>query len=492
MKHYTFIILLLFTLHLGSAEQKNVLFIAIDDLRPELGCYGNTLVKSPHIDALAKKGLLFQRAYCQQSVCNPSRASVLTGLRPDSTRVWDLSTHFRKNVPDVITLPQHFKNNGYTAVGMGKIFHNSLPDPQSWTVPQLQPAPTNQYSKKTFAAIRREKEEARAAGKSDFYIANRIRGPATEMEDIADDQRVDGALTTLAINQLQTLADSKNPFFMAVGYYLPHLPFTPPKKYWDLYNPLEIPLADNQYLPKGAPAVAFGDNAWGGTYELRDTMHFRTMPSPFEGSLEEEQQRHLKHGYYASISFVDTQIGKLLAELERLQLTENTIIVLWSDHGWKLGEHNGWCKQTNYEIDTRTPLLICTPQYQSEEKECKALVEFVDIYPSICALAGLPIPEHTQGRSLVPLINNPKMVWDHAAYSQFPRSHGSKKYMGYTIRTDRFRFVAWLDQTNNKVTETELYDHQNDPHENNNVVNDPQFSAVLEELASKLNTQFAY
>jgi arylsulfatase A-like enzyme len=251
-----------------------------------LGCYGVKEIVSPNIDALADRAVTFSRAYCQQAVCNPSRVSLLTGLRPDSAKVWDLVTEFRDTVPDAVTLPEHFKQHGYYTVGMGKIFHNPFPDPQSWTIPK-QPEPTGHrlYCAEVVQQLQQARAKARRAGMSKQQIGWRIRGPATDCEDVPDNQRHDGALCDLALEHLRQADSQKNPFFRAVGFILPHLPWTPPNRYWDLYDPAKIPLATNGFLPKGMPAVAFGDRSKGGMYELMDCMDFKDAPSPFEGSL---------------------------------------------------------------------------------------------------------------------------------------------------------------------------------------------------------------
>jgi iduronate 2-sulfatase len=461
-------------------DQPNVLFIAIDDLRPELGCYGVETIQTPRMDELAGQGVLFNRAYCQLAVCNPSRVSLLTGLRPDTNRVWDLVTEFRDTIPDAVTLPQQFSRNGYYTVGMGKIFHNSFPDPKSWTVPQQpRPAPTSSYSSDVREELARQRAEARANGMTAREIGNRIRGPATDVEDVPDNARVDGALTDLAIEQLRLASDQKDPFFVAVGYILPHLPWTPPKKYWDIYDPAEIPMAENDFLPQDMPPVAFGDRSFGGMYELRDCMDFRDAPSPFEGSLTEAERRRLKHGYYASVSFIDAQVGRLLDELDRLELREDTIIVLWGDHGWKLGEHNGWCKQTNFEIDTRVPMLIAAPGAEANGSTSDALVEFVDIYSTLCDLAGIPTPDELEGDSLTPLLEDASASVKDAAFSQFSRKHEGVQHMGYAARTDRWRYVEWVRLDTAETVAVELYDHANDAAENVNVAVKPEFESVI-------------
>jgi iduronate 2-sulfatase len=471
----------------GERPRPNVLFIAVDDLRPELGCYGVKEIKSPNIDRLAGRGLTFTRAYCQQAVCNPSRASLLTGLRPDSTRVWDLVTPLRDKLPDVVTLPQHFKQHGYYAVGMGKIYHNTFPDPPSWTIPE-QPAPTGYrlYSQAVLDKLKQARQAARDSGMSEQAIANRIRGPATDVEDVPDNRRFDGALCDLALEQLRKAAAEESPFFVAVGFILPHLPWTPPKKYWELYDPAAISPAANDFLPRGMPAVAFGDRSMGGMYELMDCMDFKDAPSPFEGSLSEARRRRLKHGYYASVSFIDAQIGRLLDELDRLGLADDTIVVLWGDHGWKLGEHNGWCKQTNFEIDTRSPLIVAAPGAKAAGKSTAALAEFVDIYPTLCELAGLPVPGRLEGQSLTPLLDDPGRTIKDAAISQFLRRHEGVEYMGYSIRTDRHRYVEWIDRQTGQVAAREIYDHQTDADENENIANLPENEPLVRELAGQL------
>ena len=471
----------------GAGRKPNILFIAVDDLRPELGCYGVKEILTPNIDRLAKRGLVFDRAYCQQAVCNPSRASLLTGLRPDTLRVWDLVTKFRDTTPDAVTLPQHFKQNGYYAVGMGKIFHNPFPDPQSWTIPE-QPAPTGfrRYSKETQERAKRQIEEARRSGDRAMQNRGRYGGPATDMEDVPDNRRFDGALADLALEHLRKAHAQPAPFFLAVGFILPHLPWTPPKKYWDLYDPATIPMATNNFLPHGAPAMAMG-----GFYELRDCVDFMDAPDPSEGTLTEAQRRRLKHGYYASVSFIDAQVGRLLDELERLGLGDDTLVVLWGDHGWKLGEHNGWCKQTNYEVDTRSPLILAVPGAKAAGKTTRALVEFLDIYPTLCDLAGLPVPDRLEGQSLAPLLDDPDASVKAAAFSQFPRRGEGARTMGYAMRTDRYRYVEWLDRRTAETVAVELYDEQADPEENTNIAAQPANAPLVGRLADQFWKTFA-
>jgi len=457
-----------------DADRLNVLFLAVDDLRPELGCYGNQRVKSPHIDRLAKRGVAFGRAYCQQAVCSPSRTSLLTGLRPDSTKVYDLETHFRDTVPDVVTLPQHFKNQGYHAVGMGKIFHGGLNDELSWSEPWRRPGGNGYQLRENQELIRKKRAEAKKRGLKGKRLSRAARGPATESADVPDNAYPDGACADMAIETLRRIKDK--PFFLAAGFLKPHLPFNAPKKYWDLYDRDEIRLADNPFAPKGAPPFAL--TSFG---ELRN---YDDMPA--KGPVPEEDARRLIHGYLACVSYTDAQIGRILDELDRLDLTDKTAIVLWGDHGWKLGEHGCWCKHTNFEIDARVPMIFAAPGIQGAGNSTDALAEFVDIYPTLCGLAGLPLPGHLQGTSLVPVLGDVGRSVKSAAFSQYPRRHEGRGLMGYSMRTDRWRYTEWIDRQSGDVVARELYDHVNDPAENENVAEKTDNRAVVKELSTQL------
>ena len=465
-----------------SVKKPNVLFISIDDLRPELGCYGVRTIKTPEIDALAAGAVTFHRAYCQLAVCNPSRVSLLTGRRPDSTRVWDLRTRFRETVPDAVTLPQYFKQHGYHAVSYGKIFHNPWPDNRSWSEPHRWPKDARLWSASARRKLADFRERMRVDGRNERQI-DRMRAPATEIVDLPDHQHRDGAIGQQAIEAMRRLAERDEPFFLATGFVRPHLPFVVPRKYWDLYDRDAIPLAISPALPSAAP-----DFAMNTMYELRDYIDFFATPRPGEGSLTRQQQRRLVHGYYASVSFIDAQVGRLLTEIDELGLADNTVVVLWSDHGWKLGEHNSWCKQTNYEIDTRVPLIIRAPGAKANGQKSDALVELVDLYPTLCDLAGLPVPERLEGRSMVPLLSAPGQSWKQAAFSQFPRRHNGAPLMGYAMRTDRYRYVEWQDRRNGETVETELYDHQVDPLENKNIAGDSEQRERLDQLSRQMWT----
>ncbi len=474
-----------------AADKPNILFIAVDDLRPELGCYGKDYIRSPNIDKLARAGMVFNHAYCQQAVCSPSRSSLMTGTRPDTTKVWDLVEHFRKALPEVITLGQHFKNHGYFVQGMGKIYHGNLDDPQTWSVPWQVPKavkyalPENaaldarQYEGEPDgdAPAKSKKKKGRAATTPDGPPASglNVRGPAFESADVPDTTYQDGKVAELAISTLRDVSKNKDPFFLAVGFIKPHLPFVAPKKYWDLYDPAKIQLAPNKFRPKDAPDYAILPGG-----ELRN---YHGIP---EGSIPDDLARQLKHGYYAAVSYMDAQVGLVLDELDRLGLRKNTMVILWGDHGWKLGEHDAWCKHSNVENDTNVPLLLSVPGMKNAGAHTDALVEFVDIYPTLSELAGLPLPAHLEGTSFKPLLDDPKRPWKSAAFSQYPRpggKTGSGALMGYSMRTDRYRFTVWVDRADHtKVLATELYDHQTDPQENTNIANAPANADLVKRL----------
>jgi len=470
----------------GGKRRPNVLFFVVDDLRPELGCYGKSYIKSPHIDRLAKSGMVFDRAYCQQAVCSPTRSSLLTGTRPDTTKVWDLVTHFRTALPNVVTLGQQFKNSGYFVQGMGKIYHGGYDDPPTWSVPWQVPKairyalPENQkldarrndlVDPDDPTPIEQKPVAAKPAGTVDDTTAGKFdtRGPAFEGADVPDDTFQDGKVANLAVSTLQELSKKKEPFFLAVGFIKPHLPFVSPKKYWDLYDPAKIELAPNPYRPKDAPEYSILPGG-----ELRN---YHGIPKE---SVPPDIARQLKHGYYASVSYTDAQLGKVMAELDRLGLRDNTIVILWGDHGWKLGEHDAWCKHTNVENDTNGPLILSVPGMKNAGAHSSALVEYVDVYPTLTELAGLPLPGHLEGTSFKPLLDDPKRPWKTAAFSQYPRKVKGRQLMGYSMRTDRYRFTVWVDRNDHsQIDAKELYDHQTDPQENVNIANLPANAALV-------------
>ncbi len=459
-----------------AASRPNVLFIAVDDLRPELSCYGTDGIHSPNIDALAARGTVFDRAYCQQAVCSPSRTSLLTGCRPDTTTVYDLTTHFRKSLPDVVTLPQHFRNHGYTTINFGKIFHGGLNDRQSWSEPPSTARRPMYALEANVQLVAKKRKEAKGKTfRTPSARYNAMAGPAYECADVPDNGYSDGLIADEAIAALKRLKDK--PFFLAVGFLKPHLPFIAPKKYWDLYDRDAIPMAANPFPPKDVPKIALTN--WG---ELRAYSDI-----PPVGPLTDDQARTLKHGYYACVSYMDAQLGRVLEELDRLGLRDNTIIILWGDHGWKLGEHGLWCKHTNFENDARAPLICAAPGQKAAGRHTKALVEFVDIYPSLCELAGLPLPDHLEGESFAALLDDADLLGKPTAISQYQRG---SKIMGYSMRTDRYRLTLWQkrDATHETVA-AELYDHENDPAESVNVAGDPANADLVAKLTEQLTAQ---
>jgi arylsulfatase A-like enzyme len=470
-----------------GADRPNILFIAVDDLRPEFGAYGASYVKSPNLDRIAKAGITFNRAYCQQAVCSPTRSSLMTGTRPDTTKVWDLETHFRAALPNVVTLGQHFKNHGYFVQGMGKIYHGSLDDAPSWSVPWQSSRGQAYGLPENLALNNRQSAAPAAAGgsgkksgkKKQEPTPRNSRGPAFEGADVPDDTFTDGQNAKLAVATLGVMAKKQQPFFLALGFSKPHLPFVAPKKYWDLYDPAKIQLAPNKFRPKDAPDYAIQPGG-----ELRN---YHGIP---EGSIPDDLARQLKHGYYAAISYMDAQLGLVLDELDRLDLAKNTIVVLWGDHGWKLGEHDAWCKHSNAENDTNGALLLSVPGMKHAGAKATGLVEFVDIYPTLAELAGLPLPAHLEGLSFKPVLDHPTRAWKPAAFSQYPRpgnsATGGIPLMGYSMRTERYRFTVWLHRDDpGKVADIELYDHQTDPQENLNVAKSPAHRELLEQLMAQ-------
>lgn len=445
--------------------RRNVVFIAVDDLRPALRCYGDQTARTPNIDRLARRGTLFNRAYCQQAVCGPSRASLMTGRRPDTIEVWDLATHFRKTTPDVVTLPQHFKQHGYHSQCVGKIYHGkkALQDSPSWSAPEKfnVPVKREQY-------VLQKNRPGEKSGKM----------AACECADVPDNAYWDGKIADEAVRALEKNRDK--PFFLAVGFMKPHLPFSCPKKYWDLYDRNSIAPPANPEKPAGAPQIALHDSV-----ELRG---YTDIPN--KGPLSSEKIAELRHGYYACVSYTDAQIGKLLDALDRLDLSRNTVIALWGDHGWHLGEHALWCKTTNFELDTRVPMIVAAPGRERAGAKTDALVEFVDIYPTLVELCGLPMPKGLEGVSVAPLLNNPNLPWKKAAFSQFPRPWFYKKQpavMGYTIRTRRHRYTEWIDFKTRKVLARELYEHPNDSGETVNLADKPEHAQEARRLSKMLH-----
>ncbi|MEZ6017752.1 MAG: sulfatase [Planctomycetota bacterium] len=463
---------------LQDRPRPNVLFIAVDDLRPALGCYGDAAAITPNLDRLAKQGLQFNRAYCQVAVCNPSRASLMTGQRPDSLGVWTLPIHFREAKPDAITIPQWFRRFGYTAVSHGKIYHNPTPDPQSWSeairdLPAL-PYPWPEGTRERVKA-------AQDALPDDDWRKSSLRALSTAAPELADNEVLDGARTDMAIEDLRRLGKQPEPFFLALGFIRPHLAWVAPKKYWDMHDPSNLPVLTDQRVTPNTPRYALANNS-----ELSHYVDLIDFPDPWNGEpLPLEQARHLVHGYYACVSYIDAQIGRLMAALEEEGLSENTIVVLWSDHGWKLGEYRGWGKMTNYEIDARVPLLISAPGMKARGKQTDQLVELLDVYPTLCDLAGIDRPGFVEGASLAPILDDTEHKVRNAAVSQYYRKLNGLEYMGYSIRTDSHRMIEWRDFSTGEVTARELYDHRASSLETENIA-DSAPSALLSSMTDLL------
>jgi len=455
----------------------NVLFIAVDDLKSLLGCYGDKTMQSPHIDRLAGRGVLFERAYCNQAVCAPSRNALLTGLRPQTLGIYDLGTNFRKAAPNAVTLPQSFMKAGYRTEAIGKISHvghGNYEDVASWSVPHAHPG--GEYANPdTLAARRRRLQEARERGLSQKDIANQIKGPATESAEVPDNAYGDGRIAEEAIKRLQGAKTKPGqPFFLAVGFSKPHLPFCAPKKYWDLYDPARFRLADIQVPPQGAPEFA---PQFGG--ELRQYLNI-----PQQGRLPVDLQRHLIHGYHAATSYMDTQVGRVLDALDETGLAKNTIIVLWGDHGWHLGDHGMWCKHTNYEEAARIPLIVVAPGLKRGVKT-RSLVETVDIYPTLCELAGVPMAatQKIEGISFVPVLKDPAAKSRDSIIHVYPR----RDMIGRAIRTERYRLIEWKKPGAPAATAVfELYDYDRDPLETTNLAaGQPDVAAQLRAVLAK-------
>jgi iduronate 2-sulfatase len=433
-------------------RRMNVLFIAADDLNNDLGGYGHPMVKSPNLDRLARRGMRFDRAYTQFPLCSPSRSSLMTGLRPDVTGVYELTTHFRANLPDVITLPQLFRNNGYYAARVGKIYHYGVPgqigtsgldDPPSWDN-VVNPRGRDKDEEHLLQRLTPE----RSLGSSLTLLA----------AEGSDEEQTDGKVASETIKLLEENRDK--PFFIAAGFYRPHCPFIAPKKYFDLYplDKIELPREPPDHL-KNVPEAAL----W-------------TRP-PYWG-LNEHERRKAIQAYYASVTFMDAQVGRLLDALERLKIADNTIIVFWSDHGYLLTEHGQWMKQSLFEESARVPLIIAAPNAKAKGRSTDRIVELLDIYPTLAELCRLAAPARLEGRSLRELLHNPHAKWDKPAYTQVLRGGQGKQFMGRSVRTERWRYTEW-DEGRQGV---ELYDHDKDQHEYRNLANDQAYAKTIEGL----------
>ena len=473
-----------------AAKKPNILFIAVDDLRPELGCYGKDYIKSPNIDRIAKAGMVFNRAYCQQAVCSPTRSSLMTGTRPDTTKVWDLVTHFRDALPEVVTLGQHFKQNGYFVQGMGKIYHGSLDDPATWSVPWQTPKAVKYALAENVKLDQRQFEgepdgdakpkAKKKKGKSDSApdgppsTGPNSRGPAFEGADVPDNTFQDGKVAELALSTLRDLSQKKEPFFLAVGFIRPHTSWVAPTEFFDHITPTNAISMPYYFVPGGedistnnVPALAVPGNG----------NAFAHTP-PTLG-----QVREARRAYMAAAAFSDSQLGRVMARLDELNLATNTIVVVTGDNGYCLGEHNRWSKPSLFDVGLRVPLIIRAPGYASGV--CTGMVEQVDIYPTLAALAGLPISTNVQGMSLQPHLANPALPAKSACFSTFL----SSGVLGHSVTTDRYIYVKWGAGTNGITWGTTLhqfYDHATDPLELTNLANVPAYSNLVVQLHTQL------
>lgn len=461
-----------------ETERPNVLLLLVDDLKPTLGAYGDKLAVSPNIDRLAQRGLRFEMAYCNQAICAPSRINLMTGMRSTTTGIYGLSKDLRQAFPDVVTLPQYFMQHGYHAEAIGKVYHfghGSVGDPASWSIPTWHESPID-YAMIESTGGKLTREEAFFNNWKGGRVRDLPRGAAWEKPDVEDDVYADGRIAHQAVRRLRILAERKEPFFMAVGFTKPHLPFCAPQKYWDLYDPERFPLPKRVTAPEGAPPFA-------GKQHRGEMGNYDPIPGG-KKPLSDALTRTLIHGYYASTSYMDAQLGLVLDELERLKLSEKTIVVLWGDHGFHLGDLGIWTKHTNYEQAVRIPIMIAAPGVSRPNSVTQALAETVDIYPTLVALAGLPEPSRSQkidGANLTPVLRDPqKTVRDHA-YHAYPRG----KRIGRAIRTDRYRLVEWkVPGEPTKTAKFELYDYANDPIETKNIASsEPE---VLKRLQAML------
>ncbi len=452
---------------LHAATPRNVLMIIVDDLMPRLGCYGDKTAITPNLDALADSGVLFERAYCQYPICNPSRSSLMSGLRPDTTGIYGNNQPAHVALSETLVLNRYFMEQGFHTVGIGKIYHASNGPANTWSKPYSTTewldhvAPGNRALAEVFFNRKKSK------GLPDSF----------EAEDVPDNAYCDGKAADQAVREIAAAAERAEPLLLIAGFRHPHLPWCAPKKYYDLYDRAALPLASNHFFPKGAPEIALKQ----GVGELGG---YRDMPR--QHPLSEAQQRQSIHAYLACVSYVDAQVGRLIAALKEHKLYEDTAIVLWSDHGYQLGEHKTWAKGVNWETSHRLPLFLRVPGRGKAGQRINALVELLDVYPTLCEAVGLPIPEHCEGRSLLPFLDNPEAPRRGAAFSQLKKGN----VMGRSMRTDRYRFTRWTNEASGKVEGLELYDLRDDPQGDQNLAYLPQHADALAHLEELHKTQW--
>lgn len=451
--------------HKKSTPKPNILFIAVDDLRPQLSCFGKSQMVTPNFERLAKQSVLFEKSYCMVPTCGASRASLMTSLRPNPRRFVSFTARADQEAPDAIPLNTLFKNNGYQTISIGKIYHYANDHADGWSEKPWR-AKTVPY--KNQAANRK----AVVAHKKMYPEGKKVKGLPFESFEAPDKEYRDWQHATKAIDYLEKQANQKDaaPFFLAVGFNKPHLPFVAPKKYWDMYDFDKIQVPDNYSAPKGAPKVAVHSSG-----ELRSYAGI-----PPKGVVDQKTARKLIHGYYACVSFIDAQLGRILDSLESSGLAENTIVVLWGDHGWQLGEHGMWNKHSCFETSMLTPLIVSAPG-MTAGKKTNAIVEFIDIYPTLCELGGIKIPNHVEGKSFVSVLKDPTSSHKKFAVGRF--------VAGDTIVNANQRYSEYRAQrgAGNRIGRM-LYDHQTDPNENVNVVNDPANRKTAREFSKNLNS----
>ena len=449
------------SLRIRSGKKTNILLIAVDDLRTQLGCYGHTETISPNIDKIAAQGTVFSRAYCQVPVCGASRASLLTGIRPDYAvgRFTSAGSRADRDTPDAVTMQEHFKNNGYHSIANGKIHHYINDSISSWSEPPYRvydyATPTGaDWAKYNFDKIWLDPE-------SKNHVSSKGRGPYREAADVPDHAYEDGKVAMKTIHDLRRLKKIDKPFFLACGFSRPHLPFNAPKKYYDMYDRDKLEIADNRYKPTDLPSACKNSG------EINSYSQISGWPSNVEF------HRDALHAYYACVSYVDAMIGQIMAELTRLDLDDNTIVLLWGDHGWHLGEHNFWGKHNTLNNALQVPLIFRAPGHK-KNNTTDALVEFIDIYPTLCQLTRLPAPtQQLEGTSFVPLLKNPKVPWKQQVYSEWQS--------GEAVKTDRYLYTEW---TNGSKM---LFDHKTDPDENINIAYNPENADIVNTLSLLLN-----
>ncbi|QDV26866.1 sulfatase [Aureliella helgolandensis] len=433
-------------LHAASPEHPNVLFIAVDDLRPQLACYGKPEMHSPNIDRLAASGVLFERAYCMVPTCGASRAALMTSQRPNRTQFVNHLTWAEREVPDALPLHTHFKQNGYETISLGKIFHHPTDHADGWSEPAWR-SPKRGYQDRASERQAVQQNKQQWPGKSNH------RGPAFEAFDGPEENYPDADCASRAIEYLEKYAEHpEQPFFLAVGFLKPHLPFNAPQKYWDLYDHDSIDLPPNYFPPQGAPQGAVHNSG-----ELRAYAGIQPR-----GPVERETARNLIHGYYACVSFADAQIGRVVDSLARLKLADHTIVVLWGDHGWQLGEHGMWNKHSCFETSMQAPLLISAPgdTLVQPQTRVQSMAEFIDVYPTLCDLAAIPHPPGLEGTSLLPVMRDPSLPGKQFAVGRFGA--------GDTIRSDKWRYSEYTSPRGDS-TGVMLYDQVADAEENSNV-----------------------